>query len=130
MVPKAVLSDDRLLRSRRLQPVEMSHCHERSHKLRRRAEHAIDSEYVRLRVVQPDLHDTLVEDLPVLFADGRIIDEATIERSELLQGILQTHGETVINVLVSDFVDFVRWDERNATSASAQRLSELLQVRA
>ena len=81
---------------------------------------------VRLHVV----HDYSSDDKETqLYANGYNVDPDTISRSELLDDMLQTDGETSIPVLTVDWHDWVQWP--NAISASLlspQRLVELLQV--
>lgn len=81
---------------------------------------------VRLRVV----HDYPAHAKEAqLYADGYIVDPDTIMRSELLDDMLQTDGETRIPILAVDWHDWVKWPHASSDSAlSPQRLVELLQV--
>lgn len=101
--------------------------HDPSHKLRRTEVRPDLGMYVRIRVVHQDLDES-----SLLFAEGRIVDQAIIERSELLDGILQTEGETLIPVAAADFKQWMCWQQNvcvhSASPPTPQRLLELLQV--
>lgn len=62
----------------------------------------------------------------LLFADGTLLEEEVVKRSELLHGILQVEGETVIPVSRRDFN---AWREyQPSVHLPGQRLVDLLQV--
>ena len=83
------------------------------------------------------VHDPSWQDGALLFADGRLLGQDIIDRSELLHGMLGCEGETVIPVLAADFQLWAQMpllQQENVCVYSAsppppQRLVELLQVR-
>jgi hypothetical protein len=100
-----------------------------SHKLRR-TESACSA--VIVRVVHPTRGSLSWQEEALLFADGRILESEVVERSELLLGILQTEGDTVIPLLGADWRAWLTWRDLGSSLASPlppQRLLELLQVR-
>ena len=109
----------------------MVQTHDPSHKLRRTA--SSSELFARLRVV----HDLSWQAEALLFADGRLVDQDSIERSELLDGILCTEGETVLPVLATDFNLWAQMPKLrkhndcvfSASPPPPQRLLELFQVR-